>query len=44
MNIYGNDQADKAAKRGTKIQSSSSEAVTSLSYLKKKIKEESLLE
>ena len=43
MNIYGNDQADKAAKRGTKIQSSSSEAVTSLSYLKKKIKKESLV-
>ena len=43
INIYRNDQADKAAKRETKIQSSSSEAVTSLSYLKKKIKKKSLL-
>jgi hypothetical protein len=44
MNIYKNNQADKAVKRETKIQSSSSETVTSLSYLKKKIKKKSLLE
>jgi ribonuclease HI len=44
MNIYGNDRADEMAKKGTEIQSSGGETITSLSFLKKKIKEESLLE
>ena len=44
INIYRNDQTDKAVKKETEIQSSSSEAVTSLSYIKKKITKESLLE
>jgi hypothetical protein len=44
MNIYGNEMADKAAKRGTEMQNSSLESYISLAYIKRRIKESALLE
>jgi len=42
MNIMGNELADKAAKKGTKLQQSA-EKYVSLSYIKRKIKESALI-
>ena len=42
MNIMGNELADKAAKKGTKLQQSA-EKYVSLSYIKRKIKESVLI-
>jgi len=43
MNIMSNELADKAAKKGTKLQQSA-EKYISLSYIKRKIKESALIE
>ena len=44
MNIKGNDLADKAAKKGTKIQRIAAESYISLAFIKRKIKESALTE
>src|SRR5204862_2889522 len=44
MNIYGNEYADEAAKKGTKLQKISLEKYVSLAFIKRKIKESSLNE
>jgi len=44
MNIHGNEYADRAAKKGTKLQKISLEKYVSLAFIKRKIKESSLNE
>ncbi len=39
MNIYGNEKADEKAKLGSKLRTVYHEAITSLSFLKRKVKE-----
>jgi hypothetical protein len=38
MNVYRNNKADEAAKKGTEMHSSSQGTVTSLGFLKKRIR------
>ena len=42
MNIYGNEYADKAAKKETELKKISLEKYVSLVFIKKKIKKSSL--
>jgi hypothetical protein len=42
MNILGNELADKAAKKATELQKSTSESYISLAFIKRKIKESAL--
>ena len=42
MNIHGNEYADKAVKKGTKLQKISLEKYVSLAFIKRKIKKSSL--
>src|SRR5438552_806337 len=44
MNIKGNELADKAAKKGTKLQRIAAESYISLAFIKKKVKESALTE
>jgi len=44
MSIHGNEYADEAAKKGTKLQKISLEKYVSLAFIKRKIKESSLNE
>ena len=44
MNIHGNEYADEAAKKRTKLQKISLEKYVSLAFIKRKIKESSLNE
>jgi hypothetical protein len=44
MNIYENEQTDKAAKLDTELEKSSSEKFVSFSFIKRKIKEQSMKE
>ena len=44
MNIHGNEYANKATKKRTKLQKISLEKYVSLAFIKKKIKESSLNE
>ncbi len=39
MNIYGNEKADEKAKVDLKLRTVHDEAITSLSFLKRKVKE-----
>ena len=39
MNIYGNEKADEKAKLGSKLRTVHHEAITSLSFLKRKVQE-----
>ncbi len=39
MNIYGNEKADEKVKFGSKLRTVHHEAVTSLSFLKRKVQE-----
>src|SRR6266536_4841310 len=39
MNIYGNERADENAKLGSKLTTVHHEAITSLSFLKRKVQE-----
>ncbi len=39
MNIYGNEKADKKAKLGSKLKTVHHEAITSLSFLKRRVQE-----
>jgi hypothetical protein len=42
MNIYENEQTDKAAKLGTELEKSTSEKFVSFSFIKRKIKEQTM--
>jgi hypothetical protein len=42
MNIKGNELADKAAKKGTRLQKTTAESYISLAFIKRKIKESAL--
>src|SRR5437667_3168483 len=44
MNIKGNELADKAAKKGTKLQKTAIESYISIAYIKRKIKESALID
>ena len=44
MNIKGNEQADKVAKKGTKMQKIATESYISLAFIKRKVKESALIE
>src|SRR6266516_3742388 len=44
MNIKGNELADKAAKKGTKLQRIAAKSYISLAIIKKKVKESTLTE
>jgi len=44
MNIKENELADKAAKKGTKLQRIAAESYISLAFIKKKVKESALTE
>jgi len=44
MNIKGNELADKAAKKGTKLQRTAIESYISIAYIKRKIKESALID
>ena len=44
MNVYGNEMADKAAKKGTELQRICPESYISLAFIKRKIKEAAMLE
>ncbi len=39
MNIYGNEKADKKVKLGSKLKTVYYKAITSLSFLKRKVQE-----
>ncbi len=39
MNVYDNEKADKKAKLGSKLRTVHHEAITSLSFLKRKVQE-----
>ena len=39
MNVYGNEKADKKAKLGSKLRTVHHEAITLLSFLKRKVQE-----
>jgi len=43
MNIRGNELADKAAKKRTELQYTTSESYISLAFIKRKIREKSLI-
>jgi len=43
MNIKGNELADKAAKKDTKLQRTAAESYISLAFIKKKVKESALI-
>jgi len=43
MNIRGNELADKAAKKETELQYTTSESYISLAFIKRKIRETSLI-
>jgi len=44
MNIKGNELADKAAKKETKLKRIAAESYISLAFIKKKVKESALIE
>ncbi len=44
MNIKGNELADKAAKKETKLQRTAIESYISIAYIKRKIKESALID